>query len=106
MLLTPLLLLTAPAADEVTSLPGYAAKLPSKHYSGFINTTAAGGRPMMVHYLYIEATAEKAETAPTILWTNGGPGASSMFGIFVELGPLLANDKIHVRRQSLGHNCF
>ena len=35
----------APAADEVTSLPGYAAKLPSKHYSGFINTTAAGGRP-------------------------------------------------------------
>ena len=92
MLLTPLLLLTAPAADEVTSLPGYAAKLPSKHYSGFINTTAAGGRPMMVHYLYIEATAEKAETAPTILWTNGGPGASSMFGIFVELGPLLMNE--------------
>ena len=41
-----MLLLTTPAADEVTSLPGYDAKLPSKHYSGFINTTAAGGRPM------------------------------------------------------------
>ena len=50
---------------------------------------------MMVHYLYMESEKDP-EHDPTILWTNGGPGASSMFGIFVELGPLLLNeDSLH-----------
>lgn len=98
-LLSPLLLAlgasAAPAADEVTSLPGWAQALPSKHYSGYINVSAAAGQPMLVHYLYIESEQDPA-TDPTILWSNGGPGASSMFGIFVELGPLLLNeDSLH-----------
>ena len=49
------------------------------------------GQPMFVLYLYIESE-KNPDTDPTILWTNGGPGASSMFGIFVELGPLMANE--------------
>lgn len=36
--------------------------------------------------------SEGQTTDPTILWTNGGPGASSMFGVLVELGPLLLNE--------------
>ena len=29
---------------------------------------------MKVHYYYVESEVELPATAPTILWTNGGPG--------------------------------
>lgn len=32
---------------------------------------------------------EKRDTAtPLVIWINGGPGATSMFGLFAENGPL------------------
>ena len=79
------------AADLVETLPGWDKPLPSKMYSGYINVTASADREMLVHYIYIESEGDP-QTDPTILWTNGGPGASSMFGLFVELGPFLANE--------------
>ena len=91
-MLSSLLLATgAPAADEITSLPGWSGALPSKWYSGYVNVTASMDREMLVHYVYIESEGDAAHD-PTILWTNGGPGASSMFGLLVELGPLILNE--------------
>eukprot|EP00052_Salpingoeca_macrocollata_P016263 m.130670 g.130670 ORF g.130670 m.130670 type:complete len:431 (-) comp19991_c0_seq5:53-1345(-) len=41
---------------------------------------------MYEHYMFVESENSPA-TDPLMIWTNGGPGASSLFGLFVELGP-------------------
>jgi len=86
-----LVTLGVPAADEIKVLPGWNLPLPSKMFSGYVNTSEMMGIPCQVHYWFIESEGD-ATTDPTLLWTNGGPGASSMFGITVELGPLLLNE--------------
>ena len=45
-----------------------------------------------MHALLVHRSEGSPAKDPTIMWTNGGPGASSMFGLLVELGPLLLND--------------
>jgi serine carboxypeptidase-like clade 1 len=68
----------------VASLPLLKAPLPSAHYSGYL----AGANGSHLHYYFVEATEVDAATAPTVWWTNGGPGCSSMDGWGYELGPL------------------
>lgn len=80
---------TAVARDEVTALPGWNKPLPSKHYSGYLNIDDTNGKAL--HYYFVEAHNNSA-TAPVLLWMNGGPGCSSMDGLFYEHGPLLVAD--------------
>lgn len=51
-------------------------------YSGYIDL--AGTRK--IHYVFVEA-ANDPTTAPVLVWTNGGPGCSSMLGFTQENGP-------------------
>ncbi|XP_070150294.1 venom serine carboxypeptidase [Polyergus mexicanus] len=48
------------------------------------------------------------KTAPVVLWLQGGPGATSMFGLFLENGPFIvtANKTLKMRKYSwtLTHN--
>jgi hypothetical protein len=82
----------APAQFEVKSLPGWDGPLLSKAYCGFSSggTPPSGQGEMFFNYIMIEAENDPAN-APTLIWYNGGPGAASMFGLFVELGPYYLN---------------
>ena len=38
----------------------------------------------------------KPETAPVVVWLQGGPGGSSLFGLFAEHGPFTVDEKLHI----------
>lgn len=44
------------------------------------------------------------KTAPVVLWLQGGPGATSMFGLFMENGPFRVNDKIKLEKRKYSWN--
>jgi len=91
-------------SDRIETLPGYvkadgsAKPLPVKHWSGYIEvpvaSNASAGSPAgtaFVHYWLVENSAGKSD-APTVVWQQGGPGGSSLIGLFTENGPLTLND--------------
>jgi len=75
-----------PASDLVPHFPGWDNPLPSKVFSGFIDSDEKGW--MHTHYVFVESENDPAND-PVLLWFNGGPGASSLFGFFIELGPFM-----------------
>jgi carboxypeptidase C (cathepsin A) len=88
--LTTTLVLTAqgtPDADEVTSLPGWDAALPSKQYSGYLTVNET----KHMHYWMVESENDPS-TDPVVLWLNGGPGCSSLDGYLYEHGPFHVDD--------------
>ena len=85
--LSATLVLAAVPADEITSLPGWSGKLPSKHYSGFFPTTLDGSEGAMLHY-WLTLSESNPATDPLVVWLQGGPGCSSLFGMLYENGQL------------------
>ena len=81
--------LVAPAAHAVTRLPGLPADWAGNHYAGMIDSDDKGGGRLF--YWFFERDAANpvgGKTTPLLIWLNGGPGCSSMDGLFLELGPL------------------
>ncbi|XP_062619801.1 probable serine carboxypeptidase CPVL isoform X2 [Saccostrea cucullata] len=44
------------------------------------------------------------ETAPVVLWLQGGPGGSSLFGLFVENGPIMVDKDIKLSNRKMTWN--
>ena len=53
-------------------------------FSGYLNTKIEGDE---LFYLYMPSQ-NKDPNAPILLWLNGGPGCSSLFGLLAEIGPV------------------
>ena len=81
-----LFLVFAANDDEIKDLPGLPKAINFKQYSGYLDITEGK------HYFYWFVESQKdPENAPVVLWLNGGPGCSSLFGNLGENGPFRVN---------------
>src|SRR5699024_3851368 len=72
------------SADLVDALPGLNRKLKYRHYSGYLESIDDSH----LFYWFYESQSARPSEDPVVLWLNGGPGCSSLFGALSELGPL------------------
>ena len=57
-------------------------------YSGYLTTKISGNE---LFYIYMPSQ-NNPSTAPLMLWLNGGPGCSSLFGMLGEIGPVTSDN--------------
>ena len=69
-------------SDRIECLPGLEGKPNFSQYSGYLS----GGEDIHLHYWLVESQANPS-LDPVVLWLNGGPGESSLWGMFMENGP-------------------
>lgn len=92
-----LALLTSPvfahktaAMDKITALP-ILGTLQDEEYAGYLPLSASLKESSGHLFYWYVAHKTHDQHTPIILWLNGGPGASSLYGFFMEHGPYTLN---------------
>jgi vitellogenic carboxypeptidase-like protein len=96
--------------DQVTSLPGWGAV--GTQYAGYASVNAkacsnvrcSGAGDQGLFYWFVGKTGGGYASSPTILWTNGGPGATSFWGFFTENGPYVVKKGGQLRQRPMAWN--
>jgi len=89
---------TAFGQNQVHELPGWSGDLPWTMYTGYLPTWPECNGNLF--YWFTEREGGSNPETPVLIWLNGGPGASSLMGFFVEnIGPVNLVDNKLVRNE-------
>lgn len=76
------------ADDQITSLPEI-GPLADTQFAGYASIFHPPRKQKESELFYWFAGTKNYQKQPTILWSNGGPGSSSFWGLFIENGPFV-----------------
>lgn len=82
-----------PPPGPVSQLPGYGVPK-EQQYAGHITVDERCGDNLF--FWFFESLGSPKDD-PLLVWLNGGPGSSSMLGLFAENGPYKINDDLTLR---------
>lgn len=70
-------------------------------YAGFMTVNASTNSNM---YFWFFPSQGNPDTDPVVLWLQGGPGGSSLFGLFIENGPYFVNKDMKFVKRDITWN--